>query len=236
MTATHPVQLVAIVGGSGAGKGWLVVRLGQLLGDRVSHLQLDDFYRDRSHLPLSRRARINFDLPHAIDWDAAERALRDCRAGLATRVPSYDFATHSRIAERERTAWQPRPIVLVDGLWLLRPPAIRRLFDLKIYLDTPTDLRCSRRLTRDIAERGYTAEAVERQLRTAVVPMHDRYVEPQKKWADVVLKQPFQEDNLLALSDRLWVLLMRASLAGAWTPETFRTEFLALVANHEYRN
>jgi uridine kinase len=236
MSTSSTVQLVAIVGGSGAGKGWLVVRLCRLLGERAGHLQLDDFYRDRSHLSPGRRARINFDRPAAIDWEAAGRVLRECRAGRPTRVPSYDFATNTRNASREHPAWQPRPIVLVDGLWLLRPPAIRRLFDLKIFLDTPTDLRCSRRLARDVAERGYTAETVERQLRTAVVPMHDRFVEPQKKWADVVVRQPFQEENLLALADRLWALLTRASLACAWTPESFRHEFLAHVANHEYCN
>jgi uridine kinase len=236
MSIPSTVQLVAIVGGSGAGKGWLVVRLCRLLGERAGHLQLDDFYRDRSHLPPGRRARINFDRPAAIDWDAAEHVLRDCRAGQPTRVPSYDFATYTRNRSREHPAWQPRPIVLVDGLWLLRPPAIRRLFDLKVFLDTPTDLRCSRRMARDVAERGYTAETVERQLRTAVVPMHDRFVEPQKKWADVVVRQPFQEENLLTLADGLWALLTRASLTGTWTPESFRHEFLAHVANHEYRN
>src|SRR4051812_1957936 len=193
MSPTTPVQLIAIVGGSGAGKGWMVERLRRVLGEHATHLQLDDFYRDRSHLPMSRRARINFDVPRAIDWAAAERVLRDCRAGQLTRIPSYDFATHRRITERERTNWAPRAFVLVDGLWLLRRPAMRHLFDLKIFLDTPTELRCTRRLARDVAERGYTRDAVEYQLRSAVVPMHDRYVEPQKKWADLILTQPFDE-------------------------------------------
>ena len=234
MSAVPPVQLIAIVGGSGAGKGWLVERLCRLLGDHACHLQLDDFYRDRSHLPLARRARLNFDIPQAIDWAGAERVLRDCRAGETTTLPRYDFATHCRVAEL--THWQPRSIVLVDGLWLLRPPAIRRLFDLKIYLDTPTDLRCTRRLARDVAERGYTTEMVDRQLRTAVLPMHERYVEPQKKHADLVLAQPFQEHELLSLADRLWAILRRTELIPAWQHETFRAELLATLAEHEYCN
>ena len=234
MNSTTPVQVIAIVGGSGAGKGWLVERLCRLLGDKACHLQLDDFYRDRSHLPPARRARLNFDLPAAIDWDCAERALRDCREGRPTRVPCYDFATHCRVAER--ACWMPRPVVFVDGLWLLRPPAVRALFDLKIYLDAPTQLRRSRRLARDVQERGYDAEMIERQLRTAVEPMHGRYVEPQKRWADFVLTQPFREPEVAALTDRLWTMLATRGLMQPWMHETFRAEMLDALLAHEYCN
>jgi len=203
MTTPVSVQLVAVVGGSGAGKGWLVARLSELLGDRVCHLQLDDFYRDRSHLPLAARAELNYDEPAAIDWDAAERVLRDCRAGRPAQVPVYDFATYTRSGGRETPPWQPRQIVLVDGLWLLHTPHIRALFDLKIYLDTPADIRCTRRLTRDIGERGYSLDLVEHQLRTAVLPMHDRYVEPQRKWADVVLTHPLDPTQISTLAARI---------------------------------
>jgi uridine kinase len=236
MNPTHEVQLIAVVGGSGAGKGWLVERLCRLLGDKAAHLQLDNFYRDRSHLPMSRRARLNFDVPDAIDWDEAERVLRDCRAGRPTRVPFYDFATHSRVAARACNVWSPRPVVFVDGLWLLRRPAIRELFDLKIFLDTPTGMRCSRRLTRDSIERGYTRAAIEQQLRAAVLPMHNRYVEPQKKVADLVLTQPFRERDLVALIEALWSRLAHASLVHPWEHETFRAELVDLLANHEYCN
>lgn len=231
MSSAYPVHLVAIVGGSGAGKGWLVQRLCQLLGNHAAHLQLDDFYRDRSHLPMDRRSRLNFDVPQAIDWCWAEQVLLDCRAGQSTTLPRYDFATHARLPQPTR--WSPRSIVLVDGLWLLRPPGIRRLFDLKIYLDTPTDLRCSRRLSRDVAERGYSREMVDRQLRSAVLPMHDRYVEPQKKYADLVLTQPFRESELLTLADGLWTILENTGLMPAWQHATFRADLLALLTHHE---
>lgn len=234
MSSTYPVHLVAVVGGSGAGKGWLVERLCRVIGEAACRLQLDDFYRDRSHLPPSRRARVNFDIPGAIDWAWTERVLRDCRAGQRTTLPCYDFATHTRVAERPE--WAPRSLVFVDGLWLLRRPAIRRLFDLKIFLDTPADLRCTRRLARDVAERGYTRDMVDRQLRTAVLPMHMRYVEPQKKYADVILAQPFREAELLLLADRLWHILSATSVLRPWQHETFRAELLALLANHEYCN
>lgn len=234
MSAAHPVHLVAVVGGSGAGKGWLVERLCRLLGENACRLELDDFYLDRSHLPAARRAKLNFDVPRAIDWTWAERVLLDCRAGECTTLPRYDFSTYSRTPERR--LWTPRPVVFVDGLWLLRPPAIRRLFDLKIFLDTPAELRCTRRLARDVTERGYSRELIDRQLRSAVLPMHDRYVEPQKKYADLVLTQPFRESELLELASRLWTLLSNAELLRPWQHETFRAELLSLLAQHEYCN
>lgn len=220
MTAIPPVHLIAVVGGSGAGKGWLVERLCRLLGEQAGHLQLDNFYRDRSHLSPRQRARVNYDAPGAIDWVWAERVLSDCRAGRPTSIPNYDFATHSRLSG---SAWQPRRVVFVEGLWLLRPPGVRALFDLKIYLDAPKDLRHTRRLSRDVVERGYTAEAINHQLLTAVAPMHERYVEPQKRWADLVLAQPFNATDLAALGDRLWALLSSAWLVQTWEHETFRS-------------
>ncbi|MDO8543317.1 MAG: uridine kinase [Opitutaceae bacterium] len=234
MKESFRVQLIAVVGGSAAGKGWVVSRLCRLLGDKAAHLQLDDFYRDRSHLPPARRARINFDVPHAIDWPWTERVLRACVSGEPADLPHYDFATYSR--QPSGRPWTPRPLVFVDGLWLLRPPAVRRMFDLKIFLDTPTDLRRSRRLLRDVAERGYTAGDVQHRLRTLVEPMHERYVEPQKRWADVILEQPFKEPELLRLADRLWNLLQAAGAAEGCVRETFRTELADLLATHEYCN
>lgn len=234
MNDTPRTQLIAVVGGSAAGKGWLVRRFCRLLGERAAHLQLDDFYRDRSHLPPARRARINFDVPHAIDWVWAERALRACLAGQPTDVPRYDFATHSRLPTGE--TWAPRPLVFVDGLWLLRPPAVRRLFDLKVFMDTPADLRRSRRLLRDVTERGYAVEAVQHRLLSLVEPMHERYVEPQKRWADMILEQPFHEPELARLADRVWTMLDQAGAAAAWSPEEFRNEVVAMLASHEYCN
>ena len=234
MTEAPPVTLIAIVGGSGAGKGWLIGKLRRLLGDCAGHLQLDDFYRDRSHLPPHRRARLNFDVPRAIDWDAAEQALRACRAGEAVALPRYDFATHSRHAEPAR--WTPRPVVFVDGLWLLRPPAVRELFDYSVFLDVPEPLRHQRRLARDVAHRGYTAAAVAYQLETNVAPMHARYVEPQKRHAHLVLAQPFRPAELATLARELGERLRGAGVLEPWQQEKFRADLLALLRNDEQRN
>lgn len=232
MMDARRTQLVAVVGGSGAGKSWLIARLCTLLGDKACHLQLDDFYRDRSALPPSRRARVNFDVPHAIDWDWAAQALQDIRAGHSTSLPRYDFATHSRLPVHE--TWEPRPLVFVDGLWLLRRPQIRRLFDLKIYLDTPEGLRRSRRLARDVVERGYAVSDVAVRFVREVAPMHHRYVEPQKRRADLVLEQPFCEPQVIALAQRLWALVEATAPLPAWQHETFRAELLSHLLQHEY--
>ena len=230
--SSNPNRIVAIVGGSGAGKSWLVEQLCRVLGDNACHLALDDFYRDRSYLPLARRARLNFDVPHAIDWDEAVHVLRRCRDGQPASVPRYDFANYSRHPE-PRTL-DARPIVFVDGLWLFRDPEVRALFDLKIYLDTPTMLRHDRRVARDAASRGYEPAAIRERLATMVQPMHAKYVEPQKRWADLVLSQPYSEPEVELLAERLWGVCSATSAFPCWMRETFRAELLSLLVQHEF--
>jgi uridine kinase len=179
--------LVAIVGGSGSGKTWLAEKLRAALGRQAARLSLDDFYCDRSGVPPARRGRINFDHPRAIDWALFERVLAECRAGRAVRVPRYDFATHTRRAEWAR--FTPRRIVLVDGLWLLHRRALRRLFEVSLFLDCPAATRLERRLARDVRERGRTAASVRRQFRRAVAPMHARFVQPQARLAQAVIRE-----------------------------------------------
>jgi uridine kinase len=225
--------MIAIVGGTGAGKGWVASRLCKLLGDHACQISLDDFYRDRSHLPPARRARLNFDIPRAIDWSSARRVLNDCRHGRATRVPRYDFSTHSQLPEGAELP--PKPVVLVEGLWLLWHKSTRRLFALKLFLDCPANVRLSRRLDRDVAERGRTPDTVERQFQM-IAPLHARYVEPQKQWADLVLTQPFRKADILRLADRLWEILQAGSSRPAQMPERFRTDLLKLMETDEHSN
>jgi uridine kinase len=199
-TPTTP-RLVAIVGGSGAGKSWLADQLQRLLAPLALRVSLDDFYRDRSHLSPSRREKINFDHPRAIDWRALETALRQCREGRAIALPQYDFKSHTRAAAPVRC--EPKALVLVDGLWLLRRPSVRRLFDLSIFISCPAHLRLERRLVRDMAERGRSNAAVRRQFRRAVEPMHERYVAPQERWADIVLHPPLCKAYVRQLAAQL---------------------------------
>src|SRR5215470_13200400 len=128
-------RLVAIVGGSGAGKTWLATQLQMAFGKECARLSLDNFYLDQSHLSPGRRTRLNFDHPRAIDWPLVECALRQCLDSAPVFVPRYDFGEHRRLTDAEW--WQPKPLVLMEGLWLLHRPALRRLFVLRIFLDCP---------------------------------------------------------------------------------------------------
>jgi uridine kinase len=188
-------QLIALVGGSGAGKTWLAQALQQAIDLPVTRLSLDDFYRDQSHLTPALRARVNYDHPQAIDWPMAEAVLRGCRAARTVYVPRYSFLTHTR--QRTLKMVVPRPIILVDGLWLLWRPQVRRMFDLSIFLHCPARLRLGRRLQRDMADRGRDSRSVRRQFKETVAPMHKRFVAPQAKWADVVLRQPPSQSEVV---------------------------------------
>jgi len=198
MNLGTPSKLVALIGGSGAGKTWLAGKLQDVLGESLARLSLDDFYLDRSDLPPAERERINFDDPCAIDWPCVERVLRSCRAGSPVLAPRYDFTTHTRLPAPQ--LWQPAPLVLMDGLWLLLLPAIRSLFDLRIFLDCPEELRLQRRLARDVRERGRSEASLHRQFCLTVAPMHERYVVPQLAWADIIVGQPVEVATICELA------------------------------------
>lgn len=201
MSARSDIQFVAIVGGSGAGKTWLAHHLQKTLGRQAACLSLDSFYRDRSHLPAGRRNRINFDHPRAIDWPLVEQVLKQCRRQQFVRVPVYDFSTHARNCVRE--LWQPSAVIIMDGLWLLRPHRVRRFFNLKIYLDCPEKLRLKHRLARDAAQRGRNKSSVRKQFRETVVPMHHRYVTPQRRWADLIVQQPLYKRDVTRVAQNV---------------------------------
>ena len=193
--------LVAIVGGSGAGKSWLAKKLQTALEPHAARLSLDDFYLDRSHVHSARRAKMNFDHPRAIDWPYVEKALGELLAGRSVHLPRYNFKTHCRLPEQNVLA--ARPVVLVDGLWLLRRPSLRRVFGLKIFIDCPSRTRRQRRLARDLRSRGRSRTAILEQLRKTVQPMHARYVTPQQRWADVVIRHDFGEKEIQRLAREL---------------------------------
>jgi uridine kinase len=200
-----PPILLAITGGSGAGKTWLAERLLAEFPGQAARVSVDDFYRDLSHLPLAGRAQNNFDHPAAIDWRLVESVLDDMLAGRACALPVYDFATHTR--RPESRPWLPKPLVIWDGLWLLHQESLRAKFAVRIYVDCPVDMRLQRRVGRDCRERGRSAESVIEQFSRDVAPMHDRFVEPQRQWADVCLVSPVPERDLRHLRQRISGLL-----------------------------
>jgi uridine kinase len=197
---TNPM-LLAITGGSGAGKTWLAERLLAEFPGQAARVSVDDFYLDLSHLSPAERAKTNFDDPKAIDWLAVERTMDAMLAGRPCALPIYDFATHTR--QPESRPWQPKPLVIWDGLWLLHEESLRKKFALRIYVDCPEDERLLRRIERDCRERGRSAESVIEQFRRDVAPMHERFVAPQRQWADMCLRSPIQECDLESLSQQI---------------------------------
>lgn len=225
MKNRNPARLVAITGGSGAGKSWLADRLQRLFGPQAGRILQDSFYRDRSHLPPAERSRINFDHPDALDWNCFRETLEAMAAGREARAPVYDFSTHCRTAGGEPLA--PRPIMIVDGLWLLHRPEIRRLFSLGIFLHCPEAERLRRRMARDTAERGRTARSVRRQFRDTVAPMHRLFVDPQARHADLVLSSP--DEAIGELHAALWRLLPGERVRLNRSRALFRTELQSLL-------
>jgi uridine kinase len=204
MSTDMPSTFVALVGGSGAGKSWLADRLRREFGDEATSLSLDDFYRDLSHLMPSEREEINFDHPGTIDWPLFEGVLRELQQRVTTWAPRYSFVSHTRLAEREPRT--PRPFIFVEGLWLLRPPPVRELFGLRVFLDCSESLRWQRRLARDLSERGRTRDSIYEQFWNVVAPMHERFVEEQKAWADLVIEQPTSHTELGRLIETIRAL------------------------------
>jgi len=226
MSDESPVRLVAITGGSGAGKTWLADRLQRLLGRKVARLSQDCFYRDWSHLPPAERAGLNFDHPDMLDWPHFADVLQNLRAGRACQLPVYDYSTHRRQPGGEFL--QPGPLVIVDGLWLLHDAEVRRQFELTLFLHCPEEERLRRRIARDTVERDRTEASVLDQFQATVAPMHREFVSPQAAHADLLLHHPYRDAEILALQERLNRLVPLESGLGERLMALFRPEPLAL--------
>jgi len=178
-------RIVGIAGGSGSGKTTVTAALMERLGDSATLLQQDWYYRDQAALSPEERAALNYDHPDAQETDLLVEHLGALREGNTVAVPQYDFATHTRRADKVHVA--PCPWIVVEGINALAHEELRARCDLTVYVDAPADIRFIRRLRRDVAERGRTAESVITQYLAQVRPMHELYVEPCKNLADLVL-------------------------------------------------
>ena len=183
-----PPVLIGVAGGSGSGKTTVSQTILERVGrDRIAYLQHDAYYRDRAGLPWAERARINYDHPDSLETDLLVEHLKELRACRAVEVPVYDFAQHVRTTETRRTV--PRPVILVEGILIFVDRSLREMFDIKIFVDTDADVRFLRRLQRDIAERGRTMDSVVSQYLETVRPMHLEFVEPSKRYADLIIPE-----------------------------------------------
>jgi uridine kinase len=178
--------LIGIGGGSGSGKTSVAQNIDQLLGPgRVCIIEQDFYYRDLSRLPLEQRAKMNFDHPDAFDVDLMYTQLCELLGGKAIEHPIYDFRTHCRKSGTERVG--PHRVVILEGILILMDPRIRSLMDIKVYVDNDPDVRFIRRLKRDIEERGRSVDSIVHQYEKTVRPMYLQFVEPTKRYADIII-------------------------------------------------
>jgi uridine kinase len=179
---------IGVAGGTGSGKTTvaeaIVSRIG---GERIAYLQHDSYYRDLSEQQRSHLLHHNFDHPNALESELFAAHIRELKAGRGVAVPVYDFTRHVRTSATR--AVEPRRVVLVEGILIFAEVCLRELFDIKIFVDTDADLRFIRRLRRDIAERGRTVDSVVHQYLETVRPMHLEFVEPSKRWADLIIPE-----------------------------------------------
>ena len=180
--------VIGIAGGTGSGKTTVAQVILQRVGaNRISFLPHDAYYLDLRHLPLEERARVNFDHPDSLESDLLVEHIHRLKEWQSIHLPVYDFTRHSRT---EKTILvEPRRVILVEGILIFYEAALRKLFDVKIFVDTDPDIRFIRRLQRDISERGRTTESVVRQYLNTVRPMHLEFVEPSKRYADVIIPE-----------------------------------------------
>ncbi len=199
--------VVGVAGGTGSGKTTVAHEILRRAGtSQISLIQHDAYYKDLGDLPFAQRTMQNFDHPDALDNDLLIAHLHELKAGRPVEMPVYDFTTHTRTTDTQRV--EPRRVILVEGILLFADESLRQLMDVKIYVDTDADIRFIRRLQRDIAERGRTMESVVRQYLATVRPMHQEFVEPSKRYADVIIPEGgFNEVALEMVAARIKVLL-----------------------------
>lgn len=179
--------IIGVAGGSGSGKTTVARAIHARLGVDAVFLDQDAYYADLGHLSLDARARTNFDHPDAIDTDLMVHHLEQLAAGQPIEKPTYDFALHTRARETVRV--EPRDIILVDGILILADARLRKLLDIKVFVEVADDLRFIRRLERDLSERGRSVESIIAQYLATVRPMHLEFVEPSRRHADVIVPE-----------------------------------------------
>jgi uridine kinase len=211
--SSFPVPIVVgIAGGSGSGKTTVAnVILHRVGADRIAYLPHDAYYRDLTHLPYARRVEINFDHPDSLESELMCQQILQLKGHQAIDLPVYDFTTHSRTTRTIRV--EPQRVILVEGILIFAEKALRELFDVKIFVDTDPDLRFIRRLERDITERGRTTDSVIKQYLRTVRPMHLEFVEPSKRYADVIIPEGgFNEVAMDMVTTRIEALLQAEEL------------------------
>lgn len=206
-------MVIGIAGGTGSGKTTLATKLVAAMPEgRAALIQHDWYYRDRSHLDESARARVNFDEPDALENDLLAADLRALKAGRAVECPQYDFASHTRRPERRHV--EARPVIVVEGILIFAVPELCEAFDLRLFVDTDDDIRLLRRVKRDIEERGRDVASVEAQYLQSVRPMHAKYVAPSRAAAHLIVPEGGENDPALQVIVGRLLYLLAAHESG----------------------
>ena len=189
------ILVIGIAGGTGSGKTTLMKNIIQRFGGAVTVLSHDNYYRRHDELSLEEREKLNYDEPAALETELMAAHLERLRRGEAIECPVYDFTVHNRSNETIRVV--PQPVIIVEGILIFENEPLRNLMDIRIFVDTDADIRLCRRIKRDVNKRGRTLESVLLQYQQTVKPMHEKYVEPSKRFADIVV--PEGGKNMVAL-------------------------------------
>ncbi len=189
------ILVIGIAGGTGSGKTTLMKRLVERFGNDVAVLSHDNYYKCRDGIPFEERCKLNYDEPDAMDTSLLVYHLEQLRRGEPIECPVYDFAIHNRSNDTIRV--EPHRVIIVEGILIFENQPLRELLDVKIFVDTDADVRLCRRIKRDVTKRGRTLESVLEQYQNTVKPMHEKYVEPSKRHADIVV--PEGGKNVVAL-------------------------------------
>ena len=182
------MTIIGIAGGTGSGKTTVVKKIVNALPPHyVAVVPLDSYYNDTSHMTEEERHAINFDHPDAFDWKLLNRHLNDLRNGIAIEQPTYSYILCNRLPETVHV--EPKPVIIVEGIMMLINKKLRDMMDLKIYVDTDSDERLIRNIQRDVVERGRTVDMVLERYLQVLKPMHEQFIEPTKKYADLIIPQ-----------------------------------------------
>ena len=192
---TDNILVIGIAGGSGSGKTTLMKNLTKGFGDSITVLSHDNYYRAHDDLPFEQRSKLNYDHPDAFETDLMIEHLKELKQGRTIECPVYDYTIHNRTEETVTVV--PKPVIIVEGILIFENKALCDLMDVKIFVDTDADIRLIRRIRRDVAKRGRSLESVLNQYQTTVKPMHEQFVEPSKKNADLIVLEGGK--NLVAL-------------------------------------
>ncbi|WP_224335188.1 uridine kinase [Haloprofundus halobius] len=218
---TIPSFVIGIAGGTGAGKTTVSRLITESVGESVTRIPLDNYYEDLSHLEFEKRTEVNYDHPSAFEWELLREQLTSLTEGQSVEMPQYDFEIHNR--QEERVTVEPTDVIILEGILSLYDEEINEMMDLRLYVETDADVRILRRIERDVVDRGRDLEGVIDQYLSTVKPMHEQFIEPTKKHADLIIPEGANSVAVDLLEEKV-----RAEVTGDatrnWERESFDRE------------